>query len=32
MSKILIVDASCCAGVTSESHSNALHAMKMNRV
>ena len=26
------VDASCCAGVTPESHSNALHAMKMCQI
>ena len=25
----IIVDASCCAGVTPESHENALHAMEM---
>ena len=28
----LIVDASCCAGVTPESHKNALEAMKMCQV
>ena len=28
----VIVDASCCAGVTSESHTNALAAMKMCQV
>jgi hypothetical protein len=25
----LVVDASCCAGVTPQSHQNALDAMKM---
>lgn len=28
----LIVDASCCAGVTPESHKNALEAMKMCQI
>lgn len=28
----LIVDASCCAGVTSESHKNALEAMKVCQI
>lgn len=30
--KIIAVDASCCAGVTTESHANALAAMKMCQV
>lgn len=25
---LIVVDASCCAGVTPESHKNALNAMK----
>lgn len=29
---LVIVDASCCAGVTQESHKNALEAMKMCQV
>ena len=29
---LLIVDASCCAGVTPESHKNALEAMKVCQV
>jgi hypothetical protein len=28
----IIVDGSCCAGVTPESHKNALEAMKMCQV
>ena len=28
----IIVDASCCAGVTPESHKNALAAMKMCQI
>lgn len=28
----IVVDASCCAGVTSESHKNALEAMKMCQI
>ena len=28
----IIVDASCCAGVTPESHKNALEAMKMCQI
>ena len=28
----LVVDAACCAGVTPESHSNALNAMKMCQI
>ena len=28
----VIVDASCCAGVTPESHKNALEAMKMCQI
>ena len=28
----IIVDASCCAGVTPESHNNALYAMKMCQI
>ena len=28
----VIVDASCCAGVTPESHKNALNAMKMCQI
>lgn len=28
----VIVDASCCAGVTPESHKNALDAMKMCQI
>ena len=30
--KLISVDASCCAGVTPESHANALAAMKMCQV
>lgn len=30
--KSIIVDASCCAGVTPESHKNALEAMKMCQI
>ena len=30
--KLISVDASCCAGVTPESHANALEAMKMCQV
>ena len=28
----VVVDASCCAGVTPESHANALEAMKMCQI
>ena len=28
----IIVDAACCAGVTPESHENALKAMKMCQI
>ena len=28
----IIVDAACCAGVTPESHENALNAMKMCQI
>ena len=28
----IIVDASCCAGVTPETHKNALEAMKMCQI
>ena len=28
----IIVDASCCAGVTTKSHKNALEAMKMCQI
>ena len=30
--KIIQVDSSCCAGVTTESHRNALEAMKMCQI
>ena len=30
--KDIYVDASCCAGVTPESHNNALEAMKMCQI
>lgn len=30
--KNISVDASCCAGVTPESHNNALEAMKMCQI
>lgn len=32
MSRILIVDVTCCAGITPESHSNAIYAMKMCQI
>ena len=28
----IVVDAACCAGVTPESHKNALEAMKMCQI
>ena len=29
---VIVVDSSCCAGVTPESHTNAIEAMKMCQI